>query len=209
MGRPERPCSQFANPTSLCYRPPMLAILERPEMRRHALPVSVPGYEKMGELGLIDESTELLRGVIFEKMSKSPLHSGLTRRFIRAVAEAIDTRHFISSEQPLRLADSCPEPDLAVVEGAEEDFMTRHPGTARLVIEISLSTETLDREKAAIYAEAGIPEYWIVLPARNAIEVFTRPVDGIYSSQQIVAAETACVSSVFPRLTVRLTDWLT
>jgi len=40
----------------------MLTILDEPEMRRHALPLSVSGYEKMGELGLIEEKTELIRG---------------------------------------------------------------------------------------------------------------------------------------------------
>ena len=46
-------------------------------MLRHAIPLSVVAYERMGGLGLVDGKTELLRGVIFEKMSKSPLRSAL------------------------------------------------------------------------------------------------------------------------------------
>ena len=86
--------------------------------------------------------------------------------------------------------------------------MASHPDTARLVIEISISTESLDREKAPLYAEAGIPEYWIVLPARNAIEQFTQPLNGQYLSHRIIVAEATCTSTEFAGLQVRLADWL-
>lgn len=49
------------------------------------------------------------------------------------------------------------------------------------MIEIAVSSVVLDREKAAIYAEAGVAEYWIVLPAERRVEVYRRPVDGGYS----------------------------
>jgi Uma2 family endonuclease len=186
----------------------MLAILDKPEVRLHALPISVSGYEKMGEFGEIAESTELIRGVIFEKMSKSPLHSGLIRLFIRAAASILEPGHFISSEQPLRLKDSCPEPDLAIIAGSEDDYMSKHPSTAQLVIEISISSEALDREKAAVYAEAGVPEYWIVLPEQRVTECFSKPVSGSYTEHEVVPAREICSSRVLSGLSVRLAEWL-
>ena len=30
------------------------------------------------------------------------------------------------------------------------------------------------------YAQAGIPEYWIVIPAKGIIEVYRQPEDGVY-----------------------------
>jgi len=186
----------------------MLAILDKPEMRLHALPLSVKVYEKMGELGLVDEATELIRGVIFEKMSKSPLHSGLIRRFVRRVNDVLDTGSFVSSEQPLRLTDSCPEPDLAVIQGDEREFMKNHPTTARFIVEISISSEAVDREKAAIYAEAGVLEYWIVLPGRGVIEQFSEVTTGGYGQHGVVPAGEVCTSREFPALQVRLADWL-
>ena len=65
--------------------------------------------------------------------------------------------------QSLSLADSCPEPDLAVVKENTRQDQHRHPATARFIIEIALSSEALDREKAAVYAEGGGAEYWIIL----------------------------------------------
>ena len=186
----------------------MLAILETPEMRRHAVPVSVAGYEKMGELGLVEEKTELIRGVIFEKMSKSPLHSALIWKCVRALAQALGSIDCIRTEQPLRLKDSCPEPDVAVVEPSPDDYMSRHPSTALLVIEISISSEALDREKISLYAEAGIAEYWLILPERRTTERFSRPSDGRYTGHMITAAGEICASALFPEFQVRLADWL-
>ncbi|MES2706962.1 MAG: Uma2 family endonuclease [Verrucomicrobiota bacterium] len=186
----------------------MLAILEKPELLRRAVPLSVACYEKMAELGLVDERTELLRGVIFEKMSKSPLHSGLVRLLVKALTAVLPPGYFVSTEQPLRFGDSCPEPDIAAVPGLEEDFLRRHPDSARLIIEVAISPEALDREKASIYAEAGAEEYWMVLPQRRTIERFSQPENGIYARHEVMEAEVTVTSLTFPGFAVNLDELL-
>jgi Uma2 family endonuclease len=153
----------------------MLDILKQPEVLRHALPISVACYEKMAELGLVEERTELIRGVIFEKMSKSPLHCFLLDLLSERLRAVLPPSLIARVEAPLTLAQSSPEPDLCVVPGPRERYISKHPESARLVIEISLSSEAIYREKTAIYAEAGVEEYWIVLPERRAIERFSLP----------------------------------
>lgn len=73
-----------------------------------------------------------------------------------------------------------PEPDISMVRGTLADFATRHPATAELVVEVAVSSVAPDRENASIYAEAGIAEYWIVLAASAAVEVYRRPENGVY-----------------------------
>ena len=85
---------------------------------------------------------------------------------------------------PLKLKDSVPEPDLAVVAGQVADYRHAHPTTALLVIEVAVSSLGLDREKAAIYAEAGVTEYWLVVAGQEKIEVYTEPRDGTYQQQR-------------------------
>src|SRR5262249_59935033 len=65
---------------------------------------------------------------------------------------------------PLALGEhSEPEPDVAVVAGAPFDYVTGHPTTAALVVEVADSSLRLDRRfKAAVYAQAGLREDWIV-----------------------------------------------
>lgn len=182
----------------------MLAILEKPELLRQAVPVSVVCYEKMAELGLVDERTELLRGVIFEKMSKSPLHSGLTRILVKALGSVLPPGCFVSTEQPLRLRDSCPEPDIAVIRGREEEFLRRHPDSALVVMEIAVSSEMIDREKASIYAEAGVEEYWMILPCRRVVERFSLPEAGGFLRHEVFGEDEDVGSLVVAEFSVNL-----
>lgn len=95
-----------------------------------AWPLSIRAYRTLGELGLIPENTELLYGQVYQKMSKSPLHSALVRRLLRLLQKILPPDCFVSSEQPLTCADSEPEPDIAVIRGSEADYWLDHPHTA-------------------------------------------------------------------------------
>ena len=56
-----------------------------------------------------------------------------------------------------------PEPDVAVVRGDLRDSFTAHPADPVLVVEVTLSSLTLDRRyKSSLYARAGRPEYWVL-----------------------------------------------
>ena len=58
----------------------LTALLELPGMRARVSRLSVEACEAMVEKGLVDERTELIRGLLLKKMSKSPLHSTLVKR---------------------------------------------------------------------------------------------------------------------------------
>ena len=156
-------------------------MLENAEIRACVAPVTVEQYHRFPELEDGGKRTELIRGILIEKMSKSPLHSSIARRLFMLLQGAMPPGFILLREDPLTFADSEPEPDLAIVRGEEQDFATSHPTTAELVIEIAVSSVALDREKAAIYAEAGVAGYWIVLPAERRVEVCRRLANGGYS----------------------------
>ena len=184
----------------------MLQILEEPTVRERAMPVSVEGYHCMLQAGLVSEKAELIRGVIIEKMSKSPLHIYFTDLLAELAKSAISAGQMVRQESPLTLADSEPEPDLAIVQGQRADYLTSHPTTALLVIEIATSSERLDREMATIYAEAGVQEYWIILGQKRAVEIFRRPVNGVYQEQQIFQLGETIQSVIIPGWTLAVSD---
>lgn len=72
-------------------------------------------------------------------------------------------KYWIRPQMPLDLEDGTSEPelDIAVVLGTPNDY-SQHPSTARLIVEIADSSLYLDRRKAAYYAAADVPEYWIL-----------------------------------------------
>jgi Uma2 family endonuclease len=171
-------------------------MLELPEVRARISPITVAQYRQLSEFNERGRRTELIRGIIIEKMSKSPLHSSIARRLFKLLQTALSPHFTLLREDPLTLTDSEPEPDLAIVRGEEKDFVSQHPSTAALVIEIAVSSAAEDRSLASLYAEAGVEEYWIVLPVEGRVEVYRRPLNGIYQMISTVdgEAELTCES---------------
>ena len=184
----------------------MSAILEIPEVRRRVSPLSVEEYHRLSEFNENGRRTELIRGIIIEKMSKSPLHSSLAKRLYDWIASILPDGFIMRREDPLTLQDSEPEPDIAVVRGREEDFMKVHPSTAELVIEVAVSSAALDRENASLYAEAGVSEYWIVLARERQVELYRQPENGHYAEKRLASYEEVLECKTVPGLRVRFAD---
>jgi Uma2 family endonuclease len=98
-------------------------------------------------------------------------------RIGQALTAAFGPRWHPRLQSPLALGEhSEPEPDIAVVAGAPLDYLEAHPTTAALVIEVADSSLRLDRRfKAAVYARAGLQEYWIVNLIDRTLEVHRDP----------------------------------
>jgi Uma2 family endonuclease len=124
-----------------------------------------------------DDRVELLEGVVVGMAPQAPRHASATRRADRTLRDAIGRRAVVSVQAPLVVGPySVPEPDVAVVPGHEADYDDAHPTTALLVVEVADSSLIQDRlTKAAIYAAANIPEYWIVNLRDDRVEVFRSP----------------------------------
>jgi Uma2 family endonuclease len=186
----------------------MSAILDEPEVRRQVFPVSVEFYHQAGALGMLGEDVELLDGIIVKKMAKSPLHTLLVAGLEELLRRMLPAGTTLRKEEPLTLAASVPEPDLAVVSGGRRDFAAGHPATALLVVEVAVTTEERDRRKAAIYAEAGVPEYWLVEPESRRLTVFRQPQGGAYAEAREYRPEETAASSVVPGFAISLTELL-
>src|SRR5512139_964528 len=113
----------------------MSAILEIPEVRQRISRLSVEEYHRLDEFNEHGRRTELIRGIVIEKMSKSPLHFSLAKWLYDTLAPILPEGYLVRQEGPLTLSDSEPEPDIAVVRGARADFLQTHPTTAELVAE--------------------------------------------------------------------------
>jgi len=184
----------------------MAAILDIPEVRRRVSRLSVDEYHRLDELNANGRRTELIRGIVIEKTSKSPLHRTSTSLLYKLLLSQLPAGYPVWKEEPLTLADSEPEPDIAVTRGGESDFATAHPSTAKLVVEVAVSSPTLDRENASLYAEAGVKEYWIVLGAERKVEVYRRPENGRYQERHLFGMGETIELSSLPGVRVRVSD---
>ena len=128
----------------------------------------------MGEAGILreDERIELLRGALVEMSPPSPPHDDAVEWLnMRLVPLALEAGLSVRVQSALVLVDqhSVPLPDLVVLDRRRRG--SPHPTTAHLAIEVSVTSRRVDLAlKAGIYAEAGIPEYWVVdVPRRRLV----------------------------------------
>jgi Uma2 family endonuclease len=182
----------------------MTALLDMPEIRERVSPLSVAEYHQLGEFNENGRRTELIRGILIEKMSKSPLHYYLIETLRRMLSGQMQRDWDLRQEGPLTTADSEPEPDLAVVTGLLEEFRNAHPRTAALAVEVAVPSLSIDRVKALIYAEAGVTEYWIVCPEQKQVEVYRKPGPQGYAERIIVAAPALLESAALAGVRVDL-----
>jgi Uma2 family endonuclease len=184
----------------------MTTILEIPEVRERVSPLSVEEYHRLDEFNENGRRTELIRGILIEKMSKSPLHRSIWSRLYKMFLAQLPSGYAVWKEEPLTLADSEPEPDISVTVGAEDAFKHQHPGTAELVVEVAITSAALDRANAALYAEARVKEYWIVLAAKREVEVYRQPDNGMYRDVTVIPVNGLLACATIPGVQFRVSE---
>ena len=165
--------------TEAPYRPvPLDAPRKRWTREDCALLDSVGAFERL----------ELVEGELINKMGKRRPHQivlGLTMEWLTRV---FGTR-FVSQETPIDVRpednpSSEPEPDIVVLNRDYTEFRETNPqpNNIRLLVEVSDSTLSLDlNTKAALFARAGIIEYWVMDVGARRIVVHRGPEAGRYS----------------------------
>ena len=134
-------------------------------------------YERLVELGVFQpgERLELLDGLLVVREPQGSRHAATIRRVPAALRRALGDADAwqIDSQLPVALdPDSEPEPDVIVVPHDPGAYRDAHPSRAVLIVEVAETSYRTDREhKASLYARAGIPDYWIIDLAHDALEV--------------------------------------
>jgi len=141
---------------------------------------SVPRYLRMVRHGVFDDDdkVELLEGYVVNKMSRNPPHDSALQKIQRALYRLLPTEWDLRQQSAVQLADSVPEPDVAVVRGGPDDYADRHPTAAEVGLLIEVAESSLDRDvedKARIYARAGVPAYWVVDVVNRRVVAFAEP----------------------------------
>ena len=169
-------------------------------------------YFSLVDAGLLDpeDRVELLDGVIVAMSPQNPRHASATARMSLALTRLVGSRAVVRVHVPLIAgARSIPEPDVAVVPGTLADYDKKHPSTALLVVEVADASLAQDRlTKAAIYAAAGIPEYWLMNLRDDCIEVLRRPdaASRRYTERIVVSRRETLTPSAFPEARLEVDD---
>ncbi len=153
--------------------------------RRH---FNVAEYYRMMEAGILSESdhVELIDGEVVEMGPIGSRHAACVDRlnkFFNKLEEVI-----VRVQNPIRLDDfSEPQPDITLLRMRDDFYAEGHPAPSDvlLVLEVADSSTEFDRTvKLPLYAQALIPEFWLVNLPDEKIEVFSHPLNGAYQISQ-------------------------
>jgi Uma2 family endonuclease len=174
---------------------------------------TVEEYHLMAETGILgpDERVELVRGVIREMSPKNWAHVMVSKSLYDRLRDGLRGRASVYFEAPLTAdqIDSEPEPDVLVCSNPEE-WAYRSPRTSPLLaIEVSDSSLEYDLgEKAALYAEAGVPEYWVVNLVERLLVVFREPENGSYQVRLALDETSRVAPKAWPELALEVRAFL-
>jgi Uma2 family endonuclease len=173
-----------------------------------AIKWSVEDYHRMISAGILDDRrVELLRGEIVEMAPEGEPHAYSRNEAGEYLTRLLGDRAKVRQDSPITLPNNSePEPDIAIVQNLGREYRSHHPYAENIfwVIEYSQSSLNKDLEvKCKIYAEVGIPEYWVVNLTKLELVVFRDPRNGEYTSQQTFTSGTI-QPLAFPDLVVSI-----
>lgn len=142
---------------------------------------TVEDYHRMIQAGVLteDDAVELLEGWLVRKIAGNPPHDTSLAKTGKALARRIAEGWTLRNQSAVTTQDSEPEPDLAVARGTDDDYASRHPEAQDVLLVVEVADSSLldadRRDKARIYARAGIAVHWIVNCVDQTVEVYTDP----------------------------------
>lgn len=151
---------------------------------------------------------EIVNGVLYMTPSPTWIHQEIVGRIYRFLSAYLEQSHtgiaFIAPLDVELTPNDIVQPDVFVLLNASRHKLgERHiTGIPDLVIEVvSPGSSTYDRyKKNVLYARTGVPEYWIVDPDAQTVEVLHLSSDE-YSSQGVFRGSATLPSHIVPGLT--------
>ncbi|RMG14748.1 MAG: Uma2 family endonuclease, partial [Cyanobacteria bacterium J055] len=158
---------------------------------------SLEEYHRLAEIGFFqeDDRIELIRGEIVKMVAKGTAHVFCCRNLIKELSLLIEDRAILQCQDPITLPNNSePEPDFTIARPREDRYLSHHPYPEDIILVIEISDSSLEYDRAVklpLYAEAGIPHYWIVNLLELQLEAYSNPYQKVrgdfdYSQRQIL-----------------------
>ncbi|MCF4970252.1 Uma2 family endonuclease [Nostoc sp. CMAA1605] len=173
---------------------------------------NVDEYHRMLETGIItaNERVELIAGQVIPMSAKNPPHAATTLCASDYLKRLLAEVALVRVQDPVQLSQySEPEPDIAIVRIEPRKYIDHHPTPNEVFLLIEVADTTLEtdrRQKAPLYAQAGISEYWILDVNKFQVYVFREPSGGGYK-QEFILGENATLSLIaLPEIEVEISQ---
>ena len=177
-------------------------------------PFTVGEYYRMAEADILTEEdrVELIAGQIVAMSPIGSRHAACVDRLNGLLHRQPEQAFIVRVQSPIALdAYSEPEPDLVLLRPRADFYAEAHPSAVDvlLAVEVADTSVEYDREvKLPLYAQAGIPEVWLIDLQKGHIEVYARPQSGAYQQRVEVAADATFTSPTVAGLELAVADVL-
>jgi Uma2 family endonuclease len=159
-------------------------------------------FMQMGELGLFgDDRVELIEGEIYVMAPMGEEHAVPIENLTKLIVRQLPDKFSLRCQLPFAAEnDSQPQPDFTILP-AKRKKHTETPADALLVIEIADSSLQFDlKRKAAVYARASVPEYWVLDVKKKVLILHRSPTRSGYRSikriTELSSVESSAVSGL-------------
>lgn len=152
-------------------------------MIRHRF--SAEDFHRMAEAGILgeDDRVELLRGEVVELSPVGKRHAYVVNTLVDLLSPLRD-RAVLSVQNPLGLSpDTEVYPDLALLQPPRTRYRDRLPEAKDALLVVEVAETSLDHDlkvKLPLYAQAGVPEVWVVDLEGKRVLVHRKPEGGGY-----------------------------
>ncbi|AFZ48658.1 protein of unknown function DUF820 [Cyanobacterium stanieri PCC 7202] len=147
-------------------------------------------YHKMIEIGILkNKNCELINGEIITVSPELPIHYNTTKRSANYLKQLLKDKADVRFNGPVTLANSEPEPDIAIVKLPESKYDQHHPYPDDIYWLIEVANSSLSKDltlKKQIYAGANILEYWVLNLQKQELIIFQQPEGNDYLKEIIV-----------------------
>ncbi|MEM9447296.1 MAG: Uma2 family endonuclease [Cyanobacteria bacterium P01_E01_bin.6] len=150
---------------------------------------SLDDYHQIVESGILDQRhVELIDGEIVEMAPEGESHAYSSDEAGEYLTYRLGDRAKVRQAKPITLlnSNSEPEPDIAVVQRLGHVYRQHHPYPDNIFWLIEYSDSSLGKDlevKTKVYANAGIPEYWVInLKAMSVIVMRSPTAEGYQST---------------------------
>jgi Uma2 family endonuclease len=171
---------------------------------------TVHDYHRMVDAGILteDDRVELIRGEVVAMSPIGPRHSAAVLRANHNLTRLVGDLAIVGVQGSVRLDDyDEPQPDIYLLRPKNDFYASGHARPADIFLIVEMADSSLEYDQAVkmpLYAETGVPEYWIADIRNDCLICYTDPQKDAYQKVQTFPRGPTVTPQLLPSLRIRV-----
>jgi Uma2 family endonuclease len=169
---------------------------------------TVHEYHRMVDAGILceDDRVELIRGEILEMSPIGPRHSAAVLRANNKLTRLVGDHAIVGVQGSIRLDEyDEPQPDIYLLRPKDDFYASGHAGPSDIFLIVEMADSSLEYDqttKMQLYAETGVPEYWIADIRHDCLIVYTDREKNAYRTVRSLARGSSLAPALLPKCAI-------